>query len=112
MRLEDLTAKDLPGDQSELAECIGMEAYIQLVRTFGGCDIHVCKQDTLLLQERNRQICEEFDGANYRRLALRYGLSERSIREITSRERTRLREEPLPEQLTFYENIDDIGDFA
>lgn len=74
----------LDGEQREIAEIIGIDAYKKLVGHFGGSHIYVCKADTILRDARNEEIYREFNGYNYRRLALKYNLSEKTIREIVT----------------------------
>ena len=50
--LNNLTLDDLDGDQKELAECIGIEAYIKLVKCFGGLNVYVYKPDSLVKIKR------------------------------------------------------------
>ncbi len=80
--LEQLNYEALPEEQKELADTIGMEAYIKLVCVYAGCRINILKPETLLNEIRNRNIRSEFNGANHKQLARRYELSETSIRSI------------------------------
>lgn len=83
--LDNVTMDMLQGDQLELAETIGLPAYIHLVRHCGGCDIYVAKRDKLEMLFRDAAIFSEFDGHNYSKLAAKYGLSEQSVRTIVKR---------------------------
>lgn len=103
--LEILTLEDLDGDQKELAECIGIEAYIKLVKGFGGLNIYVYKPDSLVKAKRDEKIKTEFNGHNYRCLALKYNLAENTVRQIVSNEIKRIKNEPLINQLSFYEDL-------
>lgn len=80
--LNGIGIDDLQGDQRELAELIGLETYLKLVRIIGGSSIYIAKGDKLEAIIRNRKICEEFDGKNYRHLAAKFSLSERVVRTI------------------------------
>lgn len=75
----------LSGEQREIAETIGIEAYKKLVERFGGCHIYICKIDTIQREIRNKEIQNNFNGFNYRELARKYNLSEKAVREIISR---------------------------
>lgn len=75
---------DLLGEQRELAELIGLETYIKLVRLLGGSSIYIAKEDKLLAIVRNRRIIEEYNGRNIPYLKNKYKLSERHIRHILS----------------------------
>ena len=83
--LKQLTYDDLNEDDRQLAECIGLESFKKFVDTYGGLTYNVKKPETLCIDIRNRQIKQEFDGGNYKKLAVKYGLSEIMIRKIVSR---------------------------
>ena len=83
--IEKITSFDqLSGDQRELAETVGLEAYRKLVANYGGMCIYIYKSETVLRELRNAEICNEFNGFNYRELAKKYNLSEKTVREIVS----------------------------
>lgn len=77
-----LTYDDLSGDQRELAECIGIDNYIEIIKYCGGCSVYFPCEEVICRVVRNRQIINEFNGANYRKLSKKYKLSERQIRNI------------------------------
>ncbi|MCM1506380.1 MAG: DNA-binding protein [Ruminococcus flavefaciens] len=79
-----VSLEQLYGDQRELAEIVGLEAYRKLVANYGGMHVYICKSETILRELRNAEICNEFDGFNYRELAKKYNLSEKTVREIVS----------------------------
>ncbi len=85
---ETITVDSLEGEQKEIAECIGIEAYRKLSEQFGGSTIYIQKPDTLLKVRRNNEIRKLFNGKNYRSLALRFNLSENYIRLIVSHKNT------------------------
>lgn len=100
--INDIKYDDLYGEQKELCDCIGIDAYKKLVEFFGGTNVYVCKADTLLKDDRDSKIKSEFNGVNYKYLAIKYNLTERTIRQIVSPELQRMKTEPLPEQISFY----------
>ena len=75
----------LKGDQYEIAEIIGIENYKKMVLHFGGDSVYIQKKDTIVKEIRAQHIAREFTGYNYRELALKYNLAERTIREIVSK---------------------------
>ncbi len=85
---ETITADSLEGEQKEIVECIGIEAYRKLTEHFGGSTIYIQKPDTLSKIRRNNEIRKLFNGKNYRSLALRFNLSENYIRLIVSHKNT------------------------
>lgn len=86
MKLSDITIDNLKGNQRELAEIIGMEAYIKLVKQYGGDDIYIAKETNLLSMVRDDEIYRKFNGGNYKALADEYNLAVRTIYEIISKE--------------------------
>ncbi len=81
-KVKNIELCDLYGEQRELAEAIGIDTYIKLVKTFGGCSIYVGKEDKINSIIRDKNIKAEFNGYNYKDLAKKYRLSERRIRDI------------------------------
>lgn len=80
--LDYVKYEDLDEDDRELADCIGLEGFKNLVRTFGGSHINVKIPRNLGLKYRNAQIISEFNGENYKQLAIKYNLSDHMIRYI------------------------------
>lgn len=86
MDIEKITSlKQLSGDQREIAETVGLEAYRKLVANYGGSSIYINKIDTVTRSERNNEIRRKFNGSNYRELAKEYGFSETGIRKIINK---------------------------
>lgn len=101
MAEEKFSIDDLYGNQRAIAEVIGMEAYIKLSKAFGGDDsLYVAKYDKLENIKRNKQIIDEFNGCNYQRLADKYNLSVRMIREIIAD----FNRKPLKGQLSLFDH--------
>lgn len=73
---------NLEGEQREIAECIGIDSYLKLVRHFGGTSIYIQKADKVSKSSRDEQIKLKFNGGNYKALAREFNLSESSIRKI------------------------------
>lgn len=101
MEIEKITPERLSGDQKELAEIIGIEAYRKLVANYGGMSVYICKAETVLREFRNAEICNSFNGFNYRELAKKYNLSEKTVREIISCRDA----EPIDGQMSFFPEI-------
>ena len=101
MEIEDITLEQLNGDQHDLAELIGIDAYKKLVKYYGGGFVYVCKADTVMKINRNNEICDKFNGYNYRELANEYNLSEKTIRELTADKLRASKITPMDWQLSF-----------
>lgn len=82
INLNTITLNELPEEQREIAECIGIENYRNLVQHFGGCQIYIQKADTLLKNARDKEIHKCFNGGNYRTLSILFNLSESRVRYI------------------------------
>lgn len=91
--VEDITSEE----QLKIVEVIGLEAYLKLVTEFGGLALYIQKADYLTKKVRDREIKRLFDGGNYRKLALKFNLSEAMVRTIVSGENK------LEGQMTFEE---------
>lgn len=72
----------LTAQQREVADLIGMDNYEKLMESYGGDVIYIPTKDVFAREERNARIREEFNGFNYKELALKYGLTTIWIRSI------------------------------
>lgn len=98
--MDNIKIQDLQGEQRQIAETIGLEAYLKLVKIYGGTNIYIAKIDKLLSIKRDMEIVKRFTGYNYKSLANQYRLSERAVREIINRENSRI----LNQQLSFFDD--------
>lgn len=73
---------DFPPDYREIARVIGLDSALKLIQKFSGVQIYIPSYDTVIRPVRDRAIRAEFDGTNFKRLAVRYGLSESHTRQI------------------------------
>lgn len=99
--LENVRLEDLEEEQRDVAGLIGLDNYKKLMAEYGGVSIYIPKADRLERLERNDRIKAEFDGYNFRELAVKYGLTEVSIRSIVSEEVRKTRARPMNGQLSF-----------
>lgn len=82
--MKKVNSQDLPEVYQEMAEVIGVDATVHLARVYAGTSVYFPKLDRALLNLRNRVIRKEFDGANIKSLARRWGLSARHVRYIVN----------------------------
>lgn len=81
--MDEEVLNKLPGDLRRLAEIVGLEHTFALVEEFGGTYINIPKCDALVREIRNKQIRAEYDaGGDVRRLAIKYRLTDRQIKNI------------------------------
>lgn len=95
MQETEITMNDLTGEQRELAEVIGLESYISLVKVYGGTTLYIAKYDKLQNIKRDRKIVKEFNGSNHKYLAIKYNLSDRAIRDILAENRQLLQSKQI-----------------
>lgn len=91
----------LAPEQQAIWDCIGSEAYLKLVSQFGGMSVYVAKIDTIERLSRDEKIRGEFNGVNFKYLAAKYNLSERTIRMIVGDIIEEVRNAPMEGQVTF-----------
>ena len=82
--MERVQAGDLPEVYQEMADVIGVDATVKLAQVFAGASVYFPKLARALLSLRNQAMRREFDGANVKALARRWGLSTRHVRQIVS----------------------------
>lgn len=85
MDLSEISVNNLTGLQKEIAEVIGIDAYIKLVRKYGGDEIYIAKEDKIISMVRDKEIYRKFNGGNYSQLAREYNLAVRTVYEIIGR---------------------------
>lgn len=100
----EVTIDDLYGQQREIADIIGFEAYLKLSEHYGGMrPIYISKLSDLQRARRNREIISKFDGYNFIALAREYDLTEQTIREIVRPVMQSVRDKPLDNQTTLFD---------
>lgn len=104
--LENLVLEDLNEDQKELAEVIGIESYRELVDRFGGTQLYIPQLETIERQMRNQQIRDEFNGANYDDLAIKYGLTSVAIRTIVKDISCRIKAGVSKDQISMFDLLE------
>ena len=80
--LDNITFNDLDPEQRDLAECIGMDAYKNLLKNYAGSCVYVRQPNGVTKSKRNADIRREFNGYNHKELAKKFGLSVTMIRYI------------------------------
>ena len=85
--LYQITSNDLPGDFREIAQLIGLGPTMKLLKQFGGAQLYVPKHESVTRPVRNRAIAAEFDGSNFKQLALKYKISIRQVYSVLRQEK-------------------------
>ena len=72
----------IPQQYQNLVRVIGAEAATLLCKEYGGERLYIPKMDAWTYRERRTAIKDEYNGANIKRLAKKYNLTERMIQII------------------------------
>lgn len=80
----ELKYSDLTEEQRLLVDCIGFEAYTNLVTDYGGSMIYIPTYESAVKRIRDRKIVEDSKNIGFRQLAKKYKLSKNSIIRIIS----------------------------
>ena len=94
---DEIDRIDFEGDMAEVAEAIGVEATKKMLEIFGGESIYFPKPQSVIRSCRDRRIYHEFNGFNFRELAVRYELTTRQIRVIVHEQRMKSPKSPIKE---------------
>ena len=77
-----LTKEDVPEILQGLVDIMGIEAFIELIKQYGGSSLYIPNENSVLKPIRNRLIKENFNGNNYKQLAKEFKISEMQVRNI------------------------------
>lgn len=99
--LDSLQIEDLNEEWQQIAGIIGLDNVRKLFQELPGANVYFPKLDDLERSSRNQHIREEFNGYNFRPLAKKYGLSERSVRYIVADRVKKIRTQPIDGQLSW-----------
>ena len=81
--LDNMKKEDLPESVWDIVDVIGIDAFKELVRYFGGTSLYIPNEVSLIRSFRNRFIRENFEG-DYMVFARRFGISEAMVRVIVN----------------------------
>ncbi len=84
---DEIDIRDLEGDMIDLVENIGLSATKKLLTIFGGESIYFPKPESVIRAGRDRKIYKEFNGFNFRELAITHQRTTRQIRAIIQEQR-------------------------
>ena len=77
-----ITKEDIPEILQGLVDIMGIEAFIQLIKQYGGSSLYIPNENSVLKPIRNRLIKKHFNGHNYKELAKEFKISEMQVRNI------------------------------
>lgn len=78
----ELNPSDLPSSITKIANLIGVRSTMILCQNFGGVTFYFPKTDAVIRPIRDKRIRQEFNGYNYKDLAIKYNLTEMWVRII------------------------------
>lgn len=78
--LKNCSTKNLSSPYNRYAELIGINNLYLLAKELGGTSIYIPKTQFLLREVIENQLIDEFNGSNYKKLAQKYKVCERTIR--------------------------------
>ena len=77
-----ISKEDLPQVLQDLVDTIGIEAFKNLIKNYGGSSLYIPNENSILKPIRNRLIKKHFNGNNYKELAKEFKISEMQVRNI------------------------------
>ena len=102
--LDKLALEDLRGESRALADIVGLEAFKNLVRHYGGTSkLYVPSADTVAIPVRDELIRREYDGDNLHELVRKWGLTDRWIYEIVKDKAKEIKAKPIDGQISLFE---------
>lgn len=81
---DNLELNDIDENYRDIAEEIGVENFIKIVKKFGGTSLYIPKLKTVYNDIIRRLVLKEYNGHNKKKLAVKYDVSERTIQTIIS----------------------------
>lgn len=75
----NIDINELKEQHRRYAELIGINNLLILSKVYGGTSIYIPKIEEILKNKKYAKVMEEFDGGNIKKLARKYGISERTI---------------------------------
>lgn len=103
MMEREITIEDLQEQYRDYAEVIGVENAVKLSNFLGGSHICIPKLENLLKAGRYKNIIEEYDGTNIKQLAVKYGVSERTVYRLLEGKIKIKKSKVLPGQMSIFD---------
>jgi Mor family transcriptional regulator len=76
-----LVEDDIPEQYRTIVKAMGINSFIQLLKTFGGTSLYIPRIDTMIVKARNRMILKDYRG-NCREIARKYDVTGSWVRRI------------------------------
>lgn len=85
MKKEEITIEDLQPQLRDIAETIGLENTIALVKLMGGITFYFPTYKNMCRDARTQKIRAEYNGYNVHELARKYGITANAVYKILHR---------------------------
>ena len=86
--INGIVKDDFPAEIQIIVDKIGIAATIDILREFQGCQIYMPKLETVAIRQKRRRMYDDFlEFGNYKRVAVKYNLSESRTRQIIKDEK-------------------------
>ena len=73
---------------ADLRQIVGVENTAKIIKQCGGAFLYIPQMKTVLKTERDKAIYADFNtGSSFKQIALKYGISELTARDIVQKER-------------------------
>ena len=95
---------ELKEQHRRYAELIGINNLLILSKVYGGTSIYIPKIEEILKNKKYAKVMEEFDGGNIKKLARKYGISERTIYRLVQDTIRAAAIKPMDGQLNIFDN--------
>lgn len=79
---KEIEINDLDEKNKEIAEVIGIENLLKLSKTYGGESLYINKYEEVIKNRRDKNIKNEYNRYNVKKLASKYNLTEKRIKQI------------------------------
>lgn len=99
--ITELCKEEISDVFSQIIDKIGLKNALEISKIAGGSNLYIPKRETIERPLRIKKIQDEFNGYNYRELALKYNKSESTIRLICKDIVKTKRNMPMEGQISF-----------
>lgn len=82
--IREIELDDLDEKNKEIAEIIGIGNLLKLAKAYGGESLYINKFDEIIKTRRDKNIKTEYNRYNIKKLAIKYNLTEKRIKQIVS----------------------------
>ena len=84
--MSEVAFEDLPPICVQAVNILGLEMFVKLSCEIGGTSLYIPKFESVIAKARDRLIVKQFNGSNFRDLALKYNLTEVWVRQIINQD--------------------------